>query len=365
MGRLAMREIVLGAAGTPRQTWVQAGVGRDIATLARTGRPRHTRASMRTRFPRPLVAAAGLVLSVLAVPAHAGLETSYDNDTNAMVPGAATTDRNYTMGAHATWWGRPGELPRWARGVARHVHLEDGRATPRLSYQAGQELYTPDALSNPRPIVGDRPYAAWLYGGVLLSAADARHARALDARLGVIGPLAQGEEVQAWWHRREGIRAPRGWPNQLANEPGLRVSLDERWRPWGPRRFADVIPHVRLTAGNVLTEAAAGATVRVGPRLANDFGPGAPSGPEAAARGFRLQGFARAEGRAVARDVFLDGSTFTHSLRVHHEPFVGEAQMGVELRLGAIGARYQFSYTTRQFRERPYSHEYGSIAFRF
>ena len=41
-------------------------------------------------------------------------------------------------------------------------------------------------------------------------------------------------------------------------------------------------------------------TLRVGLPIANDFGPGAPSGPEGYVRGIRLYGFARAEGRAVA-----------------------------------------------------------------
>jgi hypothetical protein len=99
--------------------------------------------------------------------------------------------------------------------------------------------------------------------------------------------------------------------------------------------------------------------------MPNDFGPGAPSGPEAYVRGLRIYGFASAEGRAVARDIFLDGNTFGNSLRVHRVPLVGEARMGIGVRHGALGARYMFSYTTRQFRERPAPQEYGSVGFSF
>jgi hypothetical protein len=306
-----------------------------------------------------------LAAMLLARTASATVETLYDNDTNAMVPGPAATDRNYTYGLHAAWYGEPGVMPRWAERVAYRLGGTQSNAARRLSFSAGQELYTPDALSNPRPILNDRPYAAWLFAGATISNADARHARSLDVRAGMIGPDAQGREVQTWWHRREHIRLPRGWKYQLANELGLRVTIDERWRPYGVQRHVDIVPHVRLTAGNVLTEAAAGATLRVGLPLANDFGPGAPSGPEGYVRGFRLYGFARAEGRALAHDITLDGNTFHNSLSVHRIPFVGEAQMGLGLRHGALGVRYQFSYSTAQFSERPNSHEYGSVGFSF
>jgi hypothetical protein len=312
----------------------------------------------------------GLVVTLLgallcAAPAYATVETLYDNDTNGMVPGPAATDRNYTFGLHAAWYGEPDVMPRWTERIAQRLGGAGPDAVRRLSFFAGQELYTPDSLSDPHPILNDRPYAAWLFAAATLSNADERRARSLTVRVGMIGPDAQGQELQTWWHHREHIRLPRGWRYQLANEPGLGVTLDERWRPYGRQRYADIVPHLRFTAGNVLTEAAAGATLRVGLPLANDFGPGAPSGPEDYVRGFRLYGFARAEGRAVARDIFLDGNTFQNSLRVHRVPLVGETQLGLGLRHGAMGARYMFSYTTRQFHERPAAQEYGSIVISF
>ena len=312
----------------------------------------------------------GLVVALLgallgAQPAFATVEMLYDNDTNGMVPGPSETDRNYTFGVHAAWYGEPGVMPRWTERLAQRLGGTGPDAVRRLSFSAGQELYTPDGLSIRHRILNDRPYAAWLFVGATLSNFDERHARSLDVRAGMIGPAAQGQQVQTWWHRREHIRLPRGWAYQLANEPGLRVTLDERWRPYGRQRFADIVPHVRLTAGNVLTEAAAGMTLRVGLPIANDFGPGAPSGPEGYVRGLRLSGFARAEGRAVARDIFLDGNTFQNSMRVHRVPLVGETQLGLELRHGSMGMRYMFSYTTRQFSERPAAQEYGSVGFSF
>jgi hypothetical protein len=300
----------------------------------------------------------------LAPGARAQVETLYDNDTDGMVPGPRATDRNYTFGVRTAWYGRAGVIPRWCEGLARHLGAGPDFAHARLSYAVGQELYTPDAISSRRPIFDDRPYAAWLYAAATLSNASTTRARAIDVRAGTIGPDALGENVQTWWHRMNHIRLPRGWRYQLANEPGLRITWDERWRPFGYRRFANLVPDAHGTAGNVLTEAGAGATLQLGLPLANDFGPGLPQGPEEQ-RGAHLFAFARGEGRAIARDIFLDGNTFQPSMRVHRIPLVVEAQIGAGARWGRFGGRYTFDYASQQFRERTPYHEYGSFGLAF
>ena len=318
----------------------------------------------RFRHIHVLAIALGALLA-LASAASAAIETLYDNDTDGMVPGPRATDRNYTFGTRTAWYGRPGVVPRWSEHLLRAMGADRDLSQSRLSLAVGQELYTPDAISNPRPIRNDRPYAAWLYAGATLSTASETRARALELRLGMVGPDAHGQDVQTWWHQRNHIRLPRGWRYQLANEPGLRATYDERWRPLGYRRLANLVPDAHVTLGNVLTEAGAGATLMLGLPLADDFGPGALQGPEERVRGARLYAFARGEGRAVAHDIFLDGNTFASSMRVHRVPFVVEAQLGCGARWRALGVRYTFSYTSRQFRERNDYQEYGSVGVGF
>lgn len=317
-----------------------------------------------TRSVRRITMLVALLASLAASTACAAVEAQFDNDTDGLVPGPRATDRNYTLGTRTVWYGRTGEMPRWAWRASERFGVERGGRS-RLALAFGQELYTPDAISRPTPILDDRPYAAWFYGGATITSANTTRARSLDLRVGVVGPAAKGEAMQTWWHRREHIRLPRGWRWQLANEPGVRATLDQRWRPLGYRRFANVVPDAHVTFGNVLSEAGAGATVVLGLPLANDFGPGTPQGPEERVRGARLYAFARGEGRAIARDLFLDGNTFTASQHVHHVPLVAEAQLGCGARLGAVGVRYTFSYTSQQFRERNDYQEYGSIAVSF
>lgn len=317
---------------------------------------------------RPLrVVPASLLLALcagIATASAATLETLVDNDTDAFVPGAATTDRYYTQGARFTWFGEPGALPRWAEGVARRLGGRDEER--RFGVALGQEIYTPDAISTSRRIDDDRPYAAWLYGSAFLATRTDHRLRTLEVNAGMLGPSALGREAQSWWHGELGIRQPRGWRWQIADEPGVLVRVQERRRPWGPRRHFDLVPHAGFALGNVATYANAGATLRAGLPLPDDFGPSAitPPGPGEPGR-VHVYLFARAEGRAVARNAFLDGPLFTPGPHVTRIPLVGEAQLGAGVRWRSLALRYTFSYTTNEFRERTNAHEYGSFGIAF
>ncbi len=313
-----------------------------------------------------------LRLLVLLVPfllvgsARAEVQSTWDNDTDAFIPGPGNTDRNYTQGNRVNRFAPPDALPAPVRAVAdRLPGFRAAGGERQFGVSVGQEIYTPDALSRRTPILDDRPYAGWLYLGGMLTRRDERVMRSLEVQLGTTGPAAHAQDVQSWWHHELGIRQPRGGQYQLRDEPGLILQYRETRRPWGARRFADFVPHVSATVGNVHTEAAAGGTVRFGPQLPDDFGPwrNAPATPARGSASLFL--FARAEGRAVARDLFLDGNTFAPSLRVHKLPFVGEAQLGLGCHWRALGFRYTFSYTTREFREKPYRPEYGSFTLVF
>jgi hypothetical protein len=303
------------------------------------------------------------LVSLLIDPASAEVQTYWDNDTDGLVPGAATTDRNYTQGTRVNLFGAPDALPAPARWLADRLPGFGAREAERqFGLSLGQEIYTPDALSARGPVHGDRPYAGWLYAGGNLSCRAPRRMRSLELQVGTTGSASCAEDVQRWCHHHLGVRAPQGWRYQLRGEPGIVVSYQERLRPWGYRRHADFVPHAGVTLGNLHTEAGAGGTLRLGLPLPDDFGPWRNAAAGSARSRFDLYVFARAEGRAVARNLFLDGNTFRPGLHVTRIPLVGEAQLGVAGRWRSLGFRYTLSYTTGEFRERPDSHEYGSFA---
>jgi lipid A 3-O-deacylase len=296
-------------------------------------------------------------------PANAEVQTYWDNDTDAFVPGHGGTDQNYSQGVRTNFFAAPGVLPAPTRWLADRLPGFAARGAERqFGLSLGQEIYTPRANTTRRPTRGDRPYAGWLYASGILSSRDTRWMRSLELQIGTTGPASHADDVQRWWHHRLGIRSPEGWQYQLRGEPGIVVSYQERRRPWGYRRHADFVPHAGATLGNVHTEASAGGTLRLGLPLPDDFGPWRNAAATSARRNFDLYVFARAEGRAVARNLFLDGNTFGSSMHVTRMPLVGEAQLGVAGQWRHVGLRYTFSYTTHEFRERTRSQTYGSFA---
>ncbi len=248
-----------------------------------------------------------------------------------------------------------------------------------LTFSLGQNIYTPDNTESPDVVAGDRPYAGWLYGGfgLVLKNADVRHTFALN--IGVVGSYSYAEEAQRLVHEVRDLAVPQGWDNQLHNEVGVVGLYEVAWR-W-PRREArvglgwDFIPHVGIAVGNVYDYAALGGELRVGVNLPDDFGtasigPGAGTatpveGRERATRArvfdVGLYAFARAEGRAVARNIFLDGNTFGNSPSVDKKYLVADLTAGASMNFRDTKITYALVYRSEEFEGQAEGQLFGSI----
>ena len=98
----------------------------------------------------------------------------------------------------------------------------------------------------------------------------------------------------------------------------------------------DVTPDAEATAGNLYDYVGLGATMRVGVDLRPDTmpvqGDPAMAGSGAAVRSDNehwIYVFAGVHGRAVARNLLLDGNTFRDSRDVDQNGFVGDLSAGV------------------------------------
>jgi hypothetical protein len=60
----------------------------------------------------------------------------------------------------------------------------------------------------------------------------------------------------------------------------------------------------------------------------------------------------RASARRFARDIFIDGNTFTDSHSVDREPFVADLQVGLALTFRALRIALTQVYRTPEFEER-------------
>jgi hypothetical protein len=185
-----------------------------------------------------------------------------DNDAfNFWQPIVQRADREYTNGdivtvelAAAPWWGK-----HFARNRSACNGLEAaGDRCLTTSIRIGQDMYTPRPDHEPG-IVPDwrdeRPYAAWLYGGVEGRVIDERRLRTVGIELGVTGPPAAGEFAQRTAHKLTGVysREPVGWNTQIGFELGVVLTGKDTWR-FAARSasgnvYADFTPHVGASLG--------------------------------------------------------------------------------------------------------------------
>lgn len=219
----------------------------------------------------------------------------------------------------------------------------------RVAWMFGQSIFTPKNLALKPPDPRDRPYAGWLYVGPSLLQETGNQLEDLELDVGIVGPGALGRQIQNDWHQFIGVHQAEGWSDQIQNEPGGMLSYDRLWRigvpflNWtdgGVENGVDVVPQFGGTVGNVFDYAQAGAQIRIGHHLETDYGPvrvrPAISGtdyfnPSHLGDDMGWYFFAGAGGRAVARDIFLDGNSFRQSPHVEHKTFVADLQGGASI----------------------------------
>ncbi|MEX2630280.1 MAG: lipid A deacylase LpxR family protein [Tistlia sp.] len=290
------------------------------------------------------------------------------------------TDRDYTTGTHISYLSDELDCTNFARSLGSVLPFFDADRELRYQVGVGQIYFTPEDTLATELVRDDRPYAGWLYASFgLVSYNDATpteigQMETLNIDIGVVGPWALAEEMQNSFHQLIGADESDGWSNQLGNEPGVAVSYSTKWRviyePIEDTNFGvDFMPHIGATVGNVLTDAAIGGTVRIGTGLDRDFGPprirpAVPGSSYFSEGGFDTYLFASIEGRAVGRDIFLDGNTFRDSHSVDKEYFVGDLQLGIAVMFDKWRVSYTHVTRSPQFQGDEWS-TFGSLALSF
>jgi lipid A 3-O-deacylase len=292
-----------------------------------------------------------VILTLTCLFAQAGLATTgvwsvqWDND----VWGGAKQDQGYTNGL---------VVRRWADETTSFQPLTLGlESAPTSTWWAGgQQLFTPhrDEALVTTSVLGDQPYAAWLFVQRGVVASDGDEWRSSSWTLGHVGPASLGEVTQNNVHRWLGKRRFKGWDQQLASEWTLQWD-HERWSSLARRERWSWDHGWQLSLGTPRTRMSALTEVRWGDDITT------LSSLPMRSRGW--QAWARFSSTWVGRDLFLDGLTWEDSQRVDSRRWVGMASTGVRW----TGQRWTIGFArhwqTRQFhgqRERPV---YGSWWF--
>jgi hypothetical protein len=291
-------------------------------------------------------------------------------------------DRNYTSGFKLAYVSPSEGVPDWLQGAGGFTRALTGNEPSFWGIGIGQSIFTPEDIdANPAP-ADQHPYAGWLYMQLLVAAEEdvpegvrPGYLDTYELEFGIVGPSALGEEAQRGIHQVLGAPDPQGWDSQLHDEFAFAASFDRRWRVRQARTFinalggleVDLTPSAGVTLGTLRTEARAGLTARIGRGIDYDYGPPRvrPSlaGVEHFEGGtFSWSLFAGVQGRAVARNLFLDGNTFEDSPSVERNSYVADFQVGFAVTSGDWRLAYTYVTRTEEFETQGGKQDFGALA---
>ena len=323
---------------------------------------------MSTGRPHHRLAPAAMLLAGLAGPATAlgGAATlTIDNDF------FAGFDAHYTNGVQLALLADMESLPRPLRALQPFGSAVDEKFT----FALGQRIYTPTDKEASVPDPADRPYAGWLYA---LAEFRMRRGGVLDhfmVSVGVVGPASGARHSQNAVHSVVGSDRAQGWNAQIHNELTLLLAYERAWPHVMSGSFDrlqfDLTPRVGASLGNALTYASAGAIVRMGQRLPDDFPATHISlGPprdgyraNISSKGWYV--WAGTDARLVARNIFLDGNTFRDSPSVDRKPFVWDAQVGVAATWGYQRLGFTIVRRSPEFNGQAKADKFGQLTYSF
>lgn len=311
----------------------------------------------------------GLSASLFASAAQAGtLSLVVENDS------VGGTDRNYTNGLLLSYLFEDRKGPDLAYRLADSLWGQDEEGPRHFSIALGHSIYTAESRTAVEPRPDEHPYSAWLYIQSGLTVAQKNYTDVLKLEIGVVGPAAIGEQVQNNFHDIIGVEQAEGWDNQLRNEPGLVTHFERTWNGWGYENEdgfgARINPHVGASLGNILIEARTGFTLSLGRYLDAQFPaariePGLALPSKQASDKLYWNAFIGLEGRAVAHNLFLDGSSFRDSLSVDRKPFTGDIQFGITMGTGQVSGSFAYIVRAKEFETQTSVQQYGSFTLSY
>lgn len=229
----------------------------------------------------------------------------------------------------------------------------------------GQQIYTPSTKSVSEPQYGDRPYAGWLFLNSFKDVYTANYVDHYELGVGIVGDYSYADKVQTQVHIWLNQMKPKGWQYQLLTEPTVQAAYFRTYA-FPLYNWMELRPSAGVNLGNAIDDVELGTYLRMGYNLTKEFDPIIET--------YRLAGnqdkfihaymFLGVNGKAFARNLFLDGNTFRKSddaWTVDKEYFVADGVIGACLGI----YRFEFIFThierTKEFETQPRDNRFDSI----
>lgn len=136
------------------------------------------------------------------------------------------------------------------------------------AYSFGQALNTASDIKIKNPSLSELPYSALLAMSNSYITVTPDYADIATTTLGVVGPMALGEEVQSFVHGLIGANKPMGWDTQIQNEVVFSFNRGRSYRAWTTDNDNfDLLANGNITVGTIESSVNVGAYIRYGNNL--------------------------------------------------------------------------------------------------
>jgi lipid A 3-O-deacylase len=285
------------------------------------------------------------------LPARSYFRFHYDNDF------FTKTDYYYTQGVMMEY-----VHPAFQNFFLSKVLLRPAHSMKTSGINFNLFACTPTSIHSDSILYGDRPYAAAMSFKIFMKAIDTIHQQqfASSLQIGVIGPLAQGKNIQTGIHRWLNNPLPKGWQYQVQNDIIINYQLNYE------KKIAD--------KNGLLLNATS--EVRLGTlqdRLSNgiNFMTGHFTDPYHTMKRTKLAYYLFGQGRVnlIGYDAMMQGGLFNRK-----NPYVisarditritFQADAGIILNFPGIYLSYTQSFLTKEFRTGR-THRWGGVSIGF
>ena len=287
-------------------------------------------------------------------------------------------DNGYTNGMGITFSRGPFKefnnenLPNWLHWLAKDLYISTMENKQRgVAHMFFQRMQTPEDLTKTELIVDDLPYAGLLAWQGTLYAWDDRVSDQLSLYLGAVGPITLAEQTQTLVHGLTGADEPKGWDNQIENEPIFKVEVQRVWslyRSAGKGKQFDILGLWGAGIGNLESATKAGLAIRWGTNLQYSF----PTfglqtdrqvNPLALTPDNDFYLFFGARAGVVFNDILIDGNTFrdSHSVALEHNQ--DQVSAGVVWSIGRNAFSFQISSISSNTKITNERDEFGALSY--
>ena len=287
-------------------------------------------------------------------------------------------DDGYTNGIGLTFGKGPFNefnnevLPNWLHRLTSDLYISTLENKRRgVAHMFFQRMQTPADITTSELIVDDLPYVGLFAWQGTLYAWDDRITDQLSLYLGVVGPIALAEQSQSFVHKLTGGDDPKGWGNQIENEPVFKIEAQRVWnlyRSESKGNQYDILGLAGAGIGNLESAAKAGIAIRWGTNLRYSF----PSfslqvdrqiNPLSLSPANDYYLFFGLRAGVVFNNILIDGNTFkdSHSLPLEH--FQDQISTGIVWSIGRNAFVFQVSSISSGTEITNAREEFGAVSF--